>query len=266
MTERVIVVDCETTGLDVERDYVCEVCVRAFDDEREPLVRRIKIPVPMPEVVFKIHGISDADLIDCPTFGMIADELAEFLEWGTVIAGYNPEFDLNILRTEFTRAGRVPTLTTTVVCAKRLWNIKEPPPKRSLIDAYKNFVNPAGFDGAHGALADVNATIRVLRAQRDTYNLTTTPWAEWDPDRNRWVGSSDHLVWQDSYQQKILVNFGKHKGKEFSELDYGYLRYLQEKDFPPHVKQLCAQLQLNNKQKIPNPQQSIALWAKENLR
>lgn len=264
---RVVVVDTETTGLSAETDYVCEVVVRALEDERPVLLRRVRPPVPMPEIPQSTHGITDADLVGCPTYSEVCDEIAEYLQWAEVIVGYNPDFDLEMLRSEHRRAtGKELKLTTLVICLKRLWDNYDPPPKRHLQAAFARFVDPAGFEGAHGALADVDATIKVLRGQFKEFKLGDNDWPTLDPERMTWVGPSNHLKWEDEQQIKIVCNFGKNKGKEFSTLEWHFLKWILEKDFPPHVKQICEQMQKIWKQKIPRPDTTIALWAKERLK
>lgn len=61
--------------------------------------------MPIPAEATAVHHITDADVADCPTFKMIAKDLAKKFE-GCDIAGFNSNrFDIPILDQEFQRAG-----------------------------------------------------------------------------------------------------------------------------------------------------------------
>jgi len=67
--------------------------------------RRINPEMPIPPEATAIHGISDEDVKDCPTFKQIAKSLADQLE-GCDLAGFNSSrFDVPLLAEEFLRAG-----------------------------------------------------------------------------------------------------------------------------------------------------------------
>ena len=61
--------------------------------------------MPIPPESTAIHGITDEDVKDCPTFKEIAKSLAAQIE-GCDLAGYNSiRFDIPLLAEEFLRAG-----------------------------------------------------------------------------------------------------------------------------------------------------------------
>ena len=61
--------------------------------------------MPIPPESTAIHGITDEDVKDCPTFKEIAKSLAAQIE-GCDLAGYNSNrFDIPLLAEEFLRAG-----------------------------------------------------------------------------------------------------------------------------------------------------------------
>src|SRR5689334_11652591 len=75
--QRIIVFDCETTGIDFTRDQVIELCVQhGLDDSATSQTWRIKPDVPIAPAAQAVHGISMADLADCPSFAAYADEIA----------------------------------------------------------------------------------------------------------------------------------------------------------------------------------------------
>jgi len=64
-----------------------------------------------------------------------------------------------------------------------------------------------------------------------------------DPQRPSWVGPSRHLQWDQ--QGEVVLSFGKHQGTPVRTLarskDSGYLMWIADKDFPPHVIEICRQ-------------------------
>ena len=105
--------DLETTGVQVGSDHIVEICLHKVnpDNTEETLVHRIR-PVDaqgqtihIPEVTTAIHGISDQDVADKPTFKQIAPELIKFIG-DADLAGYNSnKFDVPMLVEEMLRAG-----------------------------------------------------------------------------------------------------------------------------------------------------------------
>jgi DNA polymerase-3 subunit epsilon len=244
---RVIVFDCETTGIDFARDQVIELCIQHGLEESAPSrTWRIKPAVPIAPAAQAIHGISMEDLADCPGFGAYADEIAAVFAAADVIVGYNLSFDIDMLQAEYHRLGR-PLLDLggkKVVDAFRLWQQCEP---RSLQHAHRRFVGDE-FASAHSASADVAATGRVLVGMLEHFNLAGQDWGQiasvCDPRQllsgASWVGPSRHLRWEN---EVVVVGFGKHAGVPVHELaagpERGFLRWVLEKDFPAHVAEVC---------------------------
>lgn len=263
---KVICIDCETTGLDRASDYVIDVVIRDFDDPNIVKMWRVHPPKPIPPEISAIHGITNEMVRESPTFGMVSEEIKVAIEAADVIVGYNPDFDIDLLKMEFIRAGwSAVKWPKVVVCAMRLWDICIPREKRHLQNAYKEFVNPAGFDGHHGALADTLATVHVLRNQMKMFDLVGKPWVELNPERATWVGSSNHFIWSDDSREAIMVNFGKMKGYTLMMCDRGLMHWIMKNDFPPHVKQLIEKALVFTSLPILEASVAIAAWARVNL-
>ena len=113
LTRPIVFFDLETTGLQIGSDHIVEICLyKVMPDGSEiSLVHRIR-PVDskgktlhIPEETTAIHGISDADVADKPTFAELANEIAEFIG-DADLAGYNSnKFDVPMLVEEFLRVG-----------------------------------------------------------------------------------------------------------------------------------------------------------------
>lgn len=235
----VVVFDVETTGTDRRRDQVIELCVQFGLSEGAPSrTWRIKPDVAISPGAQAVHGISMADLADCPRFVDVVDEIAAVFASAEVVVGYNLVFDIDMVSAEFERIGRpLPDWSSkTIVDPFRLWQQCEP---RSLSHAHLRFVG-SGFEAAHSATADVAATGRVLAGMLRSFGLDEHDWrgvaGVCDPQRPSWVGPSRHLQWQG---ERVVLAFGKHSGTPLSQIDPGYLRWMAEKDFPPHVGIIC---------------------------
>lgn len=241
---RVIVFDCETTGIDFMRDQVIELCVQhGLDDTAQSQVWRIKPAVAIHPAAQNVHGISIDDLADCPSFADYADEIAAVFAAADVIVGYNLSFDIDMLQAEYLRINR-PQLDLSgkkVVDAFRLWQHFEP---RSLQHAHRRFVGDE-FAAAHSASADVAATGRVLVGMLEKFEIAGQEWSQiasiCDPGgRQQWVGPSRHLRWDN---EVIVVGFGKYSGLSLADIaagpDRSFLDWILSKDFPPHVQEIC---------------------------
>ena len=243
---KIIVFDCETTGIDFTRDQVIELCVQhGLDDAMTSQTWRIKPAVPIHPAAQAVHGITMEDLAECRPFAAFADEIARVFASADVIVGYNLSFDIDMLQAEYTRLQQ-PLLDLSgkqIVDAFRLWQQCEP---RSLQHAHRRFVGDE-FAAAHSASADVAATGRVLVGMLRHFNLGDQDWGQiasvCDPDRlsrGSWVGPSKHLRWEN---EVIVLGFGKYMGTPLHELaagpDRSFLRWVLEKGFPPHVGEIC---------------------------
>jgi DNA polymerase III subunit epsilon len=239
----IVVLDVETTGKERSTDQVIELCLQlGIDASSGSRTWRIKPSAAIHPEATAVHGITAADLADCPAFAAAAAEFRPLIEGADVIVGYNVAFDLDMLAAEFARA-TLPPLDLAgkrIVDVLRLWHHVEP---RTLVAAHEKFCGEALVD-AHQASADVAATARVLVSMLETFGLTDKEWSEIaaisDPfsGREAWVGPSPHV--QRDATGAVVFGFGKHKGLQVDQVDPGFLRWVLAKDFPPHVKKICG--------------------------
>jgi DNA polymerase-3 subunit epsilon len=163
------VLDLETTGTDTKIVRIVEVSVLKLspDGGADHRTRRVNPGVPIPPEATAVHGISDDDVAECPTFRAIAPGLARFLD-GCDLAGFNVlTYDLRLLVAEYNRAG-IPFLVSgrKIIDACHIFHKRE---RRDLTAAYK-FYCGLDHEGAHGAAADVLATLAILDAQVSRYD------------------------------------------------------------------------------------------------
>ena len=104
----VVVLDTETTGLDVESDRIVSIGAVRLHGLRvyrsRSLDRLVQPGLPIPPRSTAIHGITDAMVADAEGFATVFAELQALLE-GCVVVGHNVPFDLAMLRRECGLAG-----------------------------------------------------------------------------------------------------------------------------------------------------------------
>ncbi len=266
-----VVFDVETTGTDRRNDQVIELGVQlGLGSAAQNRTWRFKPDVPIHPGAQAVHGISMADLEGCPSFRDCLDEIAALFEGAQVIIGYNIAFDIDMLQAEYERAGRRPLDFSgkTIVDAFRLWQQCEP---RSLQHAHQRFVGDR-FSAAHSASADVAATGRVLTGMLRAFGLEQQDWTAiaglCDPQRATWIGPTRHLRWENGV---VTLGFGKHQGAALHKIAHGpdrsFLRWVMDKDFPPHVIEICrAALELAGRAPADQPDaaaEPMAAWTRE---
>jgi DNA polymerase-3 subunit epsilon len=237
-----VVFDTETTGTNPRADRIIEMaCVKANPDgTSDQWVRRFNPGIPIPPGSTAIHRICDADVATAPRFRDCAAELAAYLE-GCDLAGYNiTGFDLPVLRIEFQRAG-VPFDVTNrrMVDAQRIFFAREP---RHLAAAAR-FYCQSEHDGAHGALADAQMTLRVLAGQLSRYAELPRSVSELHDlfcaglDQDMDPEGRFRMV-----QGEPTVNFGKNRGRtlrDMSREEPGFFRWILKGDFSEPVKAIA---------------------------
>ncbi len=241
--------DIETTGLDIATDRIVEISYQKFypNGQAESKTIRINPLIPIPAATTKIHGITNEDVADCPTFSDLAQELAEVFS-NCDIAGYNSiNFDIPLLAEEFIRADiDIDWNNARFVDVMNIFMKKEP---RNLKAAYR-FYCDKDLENAHTANADTDATREVFEAQMERY-----PDLPKDIDAlSKFSSQAKHadLAGRLSYNDKheAVFNFGKYKGQTVSSVlkkDMGYYGWLMNTNFPQYTKRIIQRIMLTGK-------------------
>jgi len=241
----IIFFDLETTGLDIAKDRIVELCYIRIEPNgnEEAKSMRINPEMHIPEEASNVHGIKDEDVKDCPTFKQIAKTLWQTFE-GCDLAGYNSNrFDVPMLVEEFMRAG------VDVDLSKRklvdVQNIYHKLERRTLVAAYKYYCGK-DLENAHSALADTQATYEVLKAQLDKYPEELQNDIQFLADYSKMSNNIDfagRFVYDENGTE--VVNFGKYKGKPVKDVlqkDPGYYGWIMQSDFTMNTKQVLTKL------------------------
>ena len=244
----IVFFDLETTGINIAADRIVEIAWLKVDlnGNETSKTQRINPEMPIPEKVTAIHGISNEDIKDAPTFNEIARTLAKEIE-GCDLAGYNSiRFDIPLLAEEFLRAGVDIDLSKRKFVDVQVIFMKMEP--RTLTAAYKFFAGKELSD-AHSAEADTLATYEVLQSQLDRYpNLENDigKLAEFSA-HNRNVDFAGRIVYNEDDVE--VFNFGKYKGKPVREVlksDPGYFGWMMNGDFPLYTKKVLTSIKLDS--------------------
>ncbi len=243
---RLAVFDLETTGTDKLTDRVVEVAAVRLGrgGDVATLDRRVNPGVRIPRESTRVHGISDADVAQCPSFATLAPELATFLD-GCDLAGYNiRQFDVPVLLREFEIA-KVPFSMEgrRVVDMQTIYFRREP---RDLGAAVRFFAGREHV-AAHAALADAVASAEVLAGQLRRYaDLPRDVAALHElsrPPEGRFVDPDKRFLWRDG---EIVFAFGQYRGTrlaEVAEKNPSYLDWIVEGSFPDEAKRIARDAQ-----------------------
>lgn len=105
-----IVFDCETTGLDEEKDRIIQLAmIKVFPTTKDQIIyEKLFNPEVRREnqiTAYKIHKISPDILLTEKPFQFYAEEILEFLNGVQYLVGHNILFDLEFLTNAFKRLG-----------------------------------------------------------------------------------------------------------------------------------------------------------------
>lgn len=235
--------DIESTGPEKETDRIIQLGFLKIlpNDEGERTWSTYVNPgVPIPPEATEVHGITDVDVKDAPSFASLAPKL-----WGALsdcdLGGYNARrFDVPFLINEFARVPGYESAgaylgTVAIIDPMRIFHQREP---RDLAAAHRFFVG-TDFEGAHEAMADVRAAWSVLQAQLERYeDLPTDVDSLSDVCAEESVDLERKLVWKNN---EVVIAFGKMRGKSLRwllENDLGFLQWMlnPKNSFPSDTK------------------------------
>ena len=162
MIKKLIVLDTETTGLEVEQGHrIVEVGAVALADRKRTDLHFHSYLNPqraIDEEAEKVHGLSLERLTNEPEFAEIAESFLEFVE-GSILVIHNAPFDLGFLNAELKRVSSTyPTLEEICDVEDTLQMARNKfPGQRNSLDALANRFEISGYDRSfHGALLDAN--------------------------------------------------------------------------------------------------------------
>ncbi len=259
LSKDIVFFDIESTGLNIVKDRIIQIALikytkdSLFPEEKEYLLNP---GVPISEEAHAVHGISVDMVRNKPSFSQIAEELFAWIG-SADLSGYNSDrFDIPMLMEEFARAGFDFNLDNrNTIDVQKIFYKMEP---RTLKAALK-FYCGKDLEGAHDALADVRATVDVLKGQLVKYD--DEPYIDGDgmkhppPIQNDMKKLSEFTFTSTSidvtnrlkYNSKgvPVFNFGKYSGRPILEVfrtEPNYYKWIMDKEFSVQVKKFLTDL------------------------
>ena len=244
--------DLETTGMNISKDRIVEIAIlKVFPDgKKEDRTWLVNPGMPIPAEVSAIHGITDSDVVDCPTFEQIAKEIHNIIK-DSDLAGFNSNrFDIPLLAEEMLRAGLDFDMKNRMaIDVQTIYHKME---QRTLSAAYKFYCDKE-LTNAHSAEADTLATYEVLNAQVDKYSEleNNTKFLAEFSSRRKFADFAGFLIYNKNGEE--CFSFGKHKNKRVVDVlveEPGYFGWILNADFPLYTKKVLTAIKLrdfNNK-------------------
>ena len=241
--------DLETTGIQVGKDKIIEICVikLELDGIETTKIWRMNPGMPIPKQSTDIHGISNEMVANLPLFKDFSKEIYQFIK-DADLSGYNSNrFDLPLLAEEFLRTDiDFDMKNRRSIDVQSVFFKMEP---RTLTAAYKFYCNKE-LIGAHGAEADTRATLEILIAQIDRYkdlDGDSESLAKFTQPTQANADLAGMIKFNEDGHE--IFNFGKHKGKKVSDIltqEPGYYSWMQNADFPMFTKKVLTSIKLRN--------------------
>lgn len=235
-----IIFDFETTGVDTNNDRIIQIGAKKTNLDGTIEVKNLLTNpcIPIPEGATEVHGITDEMVKDAPTFKQIAKGMSAWFS-GCDLCGFNSNnFDLNILLSEFDRAGVDFEIGGDLIDVYLLYKKLYP---RSLVEIYKRLLGKE-LENAHDALSDVNATEEVFHflvakhsdvifEEKETIDL----FIQGDTKRVDLAGK----MYEDA--EGVKWSFSKNKDKLVIS-DKGFANWFLGADFPKESKKIVSNL------------------------
>ena len=189
MAKKFIILDTETTGLEVQQGHrIIEIGAVLLNDRKkseEHFHTYLNPSRLIDEEASKVHGIMNEDLIDKPYFEDVAEEFLEFIDGSTLVI-HNAAFDVGFLNNELKLASsKYPLLEDICEIEDSLAIAKDKfPGQRNSLDALANRFDISGYDRTfHGALLDANILA-------DVYMSLTGGQSKFEFDSNNTMSNS----------------------------------------------------------------------------
>ena len=233
--------DLEATGTQITKDRIVQIAIiKIHPNGKEESYNKLVNPtIPIPRDISEIHGITDADVKNEPSFSELAQDIIAFIG-DSDLAGYNSnKYDIPLLAEEFLRCEmEFDVSNRAFVDVQNIFHKME---QRTLAAAYQFYCGQP-MENAHDALYDTQVTLSVFKAQLEKYETLGSD-VESLADFSR---AGDHKLLDLAGRLAIddkgnsIYNFGKHKGKSIKQVmkeEPGYYGWMLDADFPLYTKQ-----------------------------
>lgn len=246
LTRPLIAFDLETTGTKVSTDRIVSIaCKKLYPDGTSSVHTAMVNPgVPIPPAATEAHHITDEMVKDAPPFKSIARGIFKVMDGCDVLTFNGNWFDIILLSEEFAREGiSWPAADMKSVDSSVIFKKHE---ERTLTAAMKFYCDKP-HDGAHEALADVEATIEVTMAQIERYEdikgMTVGElhnYCIYDKDKNN-VDLAGKIARDE--KGELIFTFGKHEGARLvDQIHYCEWMLKPDSDFTLQTKKIVEEV------------------------
>lgn len=235
LPERIVAFDLETTGLDPSEHRIVEFAFIVLDRELEELDRWHEVVDPgrpIPEPASEVHGITDADVADAPSFAQLGPVVQAIVD-DAILMAYNHEFDREFLHAELCRVGgygvaeKAPFIDPLPLFKR---HVPETPNK--LEAAVEHYLGTS-LEGAHRAVHDTAAMVDVFRAMQRVHPEIDGRIEEAIVEHRDWI-DEDRKLYRDE-KGLVCFGFGKHEGEPVIDHD-AYAEWMLDADFAEDTK------------------------------
>jgi len=250
----IVFFDLETTGLKISKDRIVEIAIMKIypNGNTESKSWLVNPTIPIPKDSTEIHGISDKDVKNEPTFKEIANDIYNIMN-NCDLAGYNSnKFDIPLIAEEFIRSDI--NFNFKNCKSVDIQNIFHQLEKRTLIAAYKFYCNKDLLN-AHSAKSDTNATYEILLAQIEKYDELENNidfLSDFSQIGEKYVDLAGFIRFNKN--QEEVFSFGKYKNQTLSQIWHenpGYFSWINQAEFPQYTKKITndfvTKMKLENK-------------------
>jgi DNA polymerase-3 subunit epsilon len=243
--------DLESTGVNPELDRIVQITVARIEPNGDITIDGTLVNpcVAIPPEASAVHGLTNELVKSAPAFKAIASRVYGLLE-GADLIGYNHRrFDVRMVAAECKRVSLGdPCAGARLIDVGLIFMKREPRTLEAAMPFYCGVVH----EDAHGTDADVEATLRVLLGQFDRYadlphDIDALDALARDPS---FVDRDGKIVWRNG---EACIAFGKNQGVPLKQCDWGFFRWMLDKDFPEDTKQIVRDAMSG---KYPVPQSS----------
>lgn len=238
-TDTIICLDCETTGLDPEKDEIIELAIIkfTFDKEIATLDALIDPKRPIPPESIAVHKITDDMVQGKPYIEDILEDAVNLIG-NYPIMGHNVGFDINMIEAALKKhLPKRSIASNKVIDTLRLARLYGECPKNSLEVLREHFNIPE--EGAHRAMNDVIVNIKVYK--RLCHGFKTT---------------EELLKRLKRPIEMKTFPFGKYRGYRFREIPIDYLHWAGHQDFDEDLMYSINQERKRRRRQTPFHEQN----------
>ena len=230
----IIFFDLETTGVSTTNDRIIQIgAIKVLPDGTEEIKNVLINPtIPIPASASAVHGVYDKDVAKSPTFQQVSKSFAVWLT-GSDLAGYNSDnFDVPMLMAEFDRVGiSFPEPETKLVDVLKIERMVN---GHTLGATYKRYMDEE-LDGAHDALIDIYATMKIFKKQLEQNPELPIDAADLDALCQGDMKRADYAGKLYEKDGDIYWKFGKHRDAKLKDT-VSYCNWVLKSDFPADTK------------------------------